>query len=131
MFDKEMTIVVLNALLDECGNFVSSIYGKKEATPFSELWSFYKIEETRLKAKSDVGSNEKVKAYDAMTKRKGKFRMFDPRKKKKIDMSKIQYYECNAYGHFKRNCLNSRRTTRRERKEVKPMLLKKWKNLKR
>jgi len=31
---KEMTTVVLNALLEEWGNFTSSIYGKKEATPF-------------------------------------------------------------------------------------------------
>lgn len=52
--DKEMTVVVLNALLDEWGNFVSSIFGKKEATPFCELWSLCKIEETRLKAKSDI-----------------------------------------------------------------------------
>ena len=37
MSDKEMTTVVLNALPDEWVNFVSSIYGKKEATPFSEL----------------------------------------------------------------------------------------------
>lgn len=35
MSDKEMTTVVLNALLDEWGNFVSSIYGKKETTPFN------------------------------------------------------------------------------------------------
>jgi len=34
MSDREMTIVVLNALLEERGNFTSSIYGKKEATPF-------------------------------------------------------------------------------------------------
>ena len=37
MFDKEMTTVALNALLDEWGNFVSSIYGKKEATLFNEI----------------------------------------------------------------------------------------------
>ena len=49
MSDKEMTTVVLNALPDEWGNFISSIYGKMEATPFNELWSLCKIEETRLK----------------------------------------------------------------------------------
>jgi len=35
MYDKEMTIIVLNALLEEWSNFTSSIYGKKEATPFN------------------------------------------------------------------------------------------------
>ena len=49
MSDKEMNTAELNALPDEWGNFVSSIYGKKEATPFSELWSLCKMEETRLK----------------------------------------------------------------------------------
>ena len=68
MFDREMTTVVLNALLEEWGNFTSSIYGKKEATPFQDLWSLCKIEESRLKAKSDVGG------------RKAKFGKFDSRK---------------------------------------------------
>jgi hypothetical protein len=36
MSDKEMTTIVLNTLLEEWGNFTSSIYGKKEATPFNE-----------------------------------------------------------------------------------------------
>lgn len=72
MSDKEMTIVVLIALLEEWGNLVSSIYGNKEATPFSELWSLCKIEETRLKAKSDVGLNEQVQAFAVMARRKGK-----------------------------------------------------------
>ena len=56
--DLEITTCVLNALADEWGNFVSSIYGKKEATTFSELWSLCRIEETRLEEKSNVGSNE-------------------------------------------------------------------------
>jgi len=34
MFDEEMNRVVLNALPEEWSNFTSSIYGKKEATPF-------------------------------------------------------------------------------------------------
>ena len=58
MSDREMTTVVLNASLEEWGNFTSSIYGKKEATPFQDLWSLCKIEESRLKAKSDVGASE-------------------------------------------------------------------------
>ena len=47
-----------------------TFYGKKEATPFNELWSSCKSEESRLKAKSDVGSNEQVQAYAAMARRK-------------------------------------------------------------
>ena len=43
MFDKEVTTIVINALLEEWSNFTSSIYGKKEATPFQDLWSLSKI----------------------------------------------------------------------------------------
>ena len=70
MPDKEMTTIVLNALLEEWGNFISIIYRKKEATPFKYLGSLCKIEETRLKEKSDVGSNEQTQAYAAMAKEK-------------------------------------------------------------
>ena len=54
IFDTKRTTVVLNALPKEWGNFTSSLYGKKEATPFQDLWSLCKIEETRLKAKVDT-----------------------------------------------------------------------------
>lgn len=50
MSDREMTTIVLNALPEESGNFVSCIYGNKETILFYELWSLRKIEETRLKA---------------------------------------------------------------------------------
>ena len=53
--DTKMTTVVLNALPKEWGNFTSSLYEKKEATSFHDLWSLCKIEETRLKANTDIG----------------------------------------------------------------------------
>ena len=87
MFDREMTTIVLNALPDEWGNFVSSIYGKKETTQFNDLWSLCEIEETRLKAKNDVGSSEQTQSSEAMERKKGKSRKIF---QKKIDMSKIQ-----------------------------------------
>ena len=76
MSEREMTIVVLNGLPEDWGNFTSSIYAKKEATPLSELWSLCKIEETRLKVKDDVGSKEQ--SFSTMAKKKGKFGKFCP-----------------------------------------------------
>lgn len=35
--DKEMTTIVLNALLEELENFTSNIYGNKKTTPFNEI----------------------------------------------------------------------------------------------
>jgi len=97
MSDREMTTIVFDALLYEWRKFVSSIYGKKETTPFSDFWSLCKIEESRFKAKNDVGSTEQTQAYATPTRKKGKFGKFEPRKKfhKIFDMSKIQCYECN------------------------------------
>lgn len=86
MSDREMITIVLNALPDEWGNFVSNIYGKKETTPFNNLWSLFKIKETRLKAKNDVGSSEQTQAYASMAKKKGKSRKGF---QKNTDMSKI------------------------------------------
>jgi len=105
MSNPHITTCVLNALPDEWGTFVPRIYGKKEATPFTDIWELCKIEEIILKAKNDVGSNEKTQAFIAMARKKGKFGRLEPRKKfqKKIDMSKIQCYECNEYGKFNRN----------------------------
>ena len=60
MSNKEISTIVLNALPEEWGNFTSSIYGKKEATPFNELWSLCKIEETSVKEKSYVGDRKSV-----------------------------------------------------------------------
>ena len=78
MFDNEMTTVVLNALPEEWGNFTSSLYQKKEATPFHDLWSLCKIEETRLKAKADTGPSEENHAFAASYRKKGRFENFGP-----------------------------------------------------
>ena len=93
MSNTEMTTLVLNALPKEWGNFTSSLYGEKETTPFQDLWSLCKIAETRLKAKVDVGPNERNQAYVAMARRKGKFGMFGPQKKRK-NMAKVRCYGC-------------------------------------
>ena len=106
MSGQEMTTIVLNALPNELGNFVSSIYGKKETTPFNDLRSLCKIEETRLKEKNDVRSSEQTQAYAAMARKKG---MSRKKFQKKIDMSKILCYESMNMGISKVIVLNSRR----------------------
>ena len=103
-----MTTVILNALPEGWGNFTSSIYGKKEARPFSDLWSLCKIEETRLKGKVDIGWKEESQAYVAMSRRKGRFGKFGPLNIKR-NMDKIRCYGCNTCGHYKKYCPKSQR----------------------
>ena len=89
--DSEMTTVVLNALPKEWGNFTSSLYGKKEATPFHDLWSLCKIEETRLKGKVDTGSSEGNQAFAATFRKKGRFGKFGPQNKR-INMDNVRCF---------------------------------------
>lgn len=109
-----MTTIVLNALPEDWGNFTSSIYAKKEAIPLSELWYLCKIEETRLKAKDDVGSKEQE--FATMAKRKGKFKKFGPRRTINRDMSKVQFFGCQEYGHYKRDFSKSKKENNKKRK---------------
>ena len=115
MFNREMTIVVLNALPEEWGNFTSSFYVKKEATSLSDMWSLCRTKETRLKAKEDMGSKEQ--AFATMAKRKGKFGKFGPRRTNNKDMSKIQCFGCQEYGHYKRNFPKLKKDNNNKRKK--------------
>lgn len=61
MSDQEMTMIVLNALPEEWGNFTASIWAKKEASSLNDLWAICKVEEARLKAKEDIAVSPKSK----------------------------------------------------------------------
>ena len=62
------------------------------------------MEETKLKEKDGIDPNGNSQAFAAKVKKlkKRKFRKFEPRQKK-INISKIQLFKCNDYGHFKRD----------------------------
>lgn len=51
-----------------------------------------------------------------MAKRKGKFGKFVPRRTNNKDMSKIQCFGCQEYGHYKRNCPKLKKDTNNKRK---------------
>ena len=51
-----------------------------------------------------------------MAKRKGKFGKFGPQRTNNKDMSKIQCYGCQEYGHYKRICPNLKRDDNNKRK---------------
>ena len=56
---------------------------KKEATPFQDIWSLCKIEETRLKSKADTISSDRNQAFASMSKKKGRFGKFGPQNKRR------------------------------------------------
>lgn len=107
MSDQEMTIIVLNALPKEWGNFTTSIWAKKEASSLNDLWAICKVEEARLKAEEDIAVGPKEQAFATRFKRKGKFGKFERfghQQHPKKDMSKIQSSKCHEYGHYRRDC---------------------------
>ena len=97
MSNTEMTEVVLEALPDEWGNFSSGLYGKKEATPFHDLGSLCKIEETRLKDKGVTRSSEGNQAFVAMSRKKGRFSNFGPQNRRR-NIDKAQFFGCDEFG---------------------------------
>ena len=103
MSDTKMTTLVLNALLEEQGNFTSGLFWKKEATPFHNLGSLCKIEEIRLKAKANTESSEGNQAFAAMSRKKGRFSKFGPQSRRR-NMDKARCFGCDKLGHYNRNC---------------------------
>lgn len=82
--------------------------------------------------KNDVGSNEQIQAYAVMTKRKGKFGKFEPRMKFKRKLTCLKSSAMNVMNMVisKEIVLNAKGTTRKGRKEMKPMSSKKQNNRK-
>lgn len=66
--DSEVTICVLNALPPEWSSFATIIYFKKILNPFDELWCQCILEESRIKVKYDIGSDEQSQAFLARVK---------------------------------------------------------------
>jgi hypothetical protein len=61
------------------------------------------LEESRIKVKDDIGSDGQSQAFLARVKKlkKGKFG-----KAKKKDISKVQCFGCNEFGHSRRDFPN-------------------------
>ena len=52
-----------------------------------------------------------------MAKRKGKFGKFGTQRKGKRDMSKVPFFGCQVYGHYKRNFPNFKKDNNKRKQE--------------
>lgn len=95
-----MATCVLNVFPIEWSSFATSVYSRKDTTPFNELWA-------------QCIFNEKYQAFVVKSKKKKKGKI--GKSKGKQDMSKIQCLRCNEYGHFKRDCPNMKKNERKAR----------------
>ena len=73
--NNEMISVILNALIDEQRNLMST--REEEVIPFIKLWSLCKVEEDGMKKESDKRSDRREQL---VTRWKGKFGKFEEEK---------------------------------------------------
>jgi hypothetical protein len=99
--EKELVNIVLNGLPKTWDAFSTSMNTRKEYPTFEELWTCCAQEESRISAKE-----KPQKKYDdqAFTTRFNNFRNKRKFSYQEKDMSKIQYFNCRKYGHYKNHC---------------------------
>jgi hypothetical protein len=101
-----MVNIVLNGIPKTWDAFAASVNTRKEYSRFEELWTCCAQEESRISAKEEPQNK-----YDdqAFTTRFNNFRnknKFGSRKKQnqEKDMSKIQFFNSQKYGHYNNHC---------------------------
>jgi hypothetical protein len=104
--EKELVNIVLNGLPKTWDAFSASMNTRKEYPTFEELWTCCAQEESRISAKE-----KPQKKYDdqAFTTRFKNFRnkiKFGSKRKtnQEKDISEIQCFNCQKYGHYKNHC---------------------------
>jgi len=88
----------------------------KETPSFEQLWNSCSQKEMRI---SLVTNNEEEKvsnAYSAYDKKRNFKKSKGPRRK--VDMSKIECYQCHRMGHSKSDCLDNPKNKKRNRDQA-------------
>jgi hypothetical protein len=115
--DRELVLTILNNLPKHWEPFLQSISGREKLSTFDRLWTDCTQEEIRLRARGVEDSpHDENHALTLHTKKGGRFKRnfrqtFKDEKTsstssydQRNDMSKIQCFGCDKYGHFERNC---------------------------
>jgi hypothetical protein len=104
--EKELVNIVLNGLPKTWDAFVASMNTRKEYPTFEELWTCCAQEESRISAKVKPQNKYDDQAFTTRFKDFTNKRKFGSRKKtnQEKDMSRIQCFNCQKYGHYKNHC---------------------------
>jgi hypothetical protein len=115
MSDRELVLTTLNNLPKSWEPFLQSISGREALPTFDRLWTDCTQEELRLRNRGVEDSSEENHALALHTKKGGKFKRnfrqtFKGEKSssnpgyQRRDVSEIQCFRCDNYGHYARNC---------------------------
>jgi hypothetical protein len=104
--EKELVNIVLNGLPKTWDAFSASMNTRKEYPTFEELWTCCAQEESRISAKEKPQKKYDDQAFTTRFKDFRNKRKFGSRKKtnQEKDMSRIQCFNCQKYGHYKNHC---------------------------
>jgi hypothetical protein len=100
--EKELVNIVLNGLPKTWVAFAASMNTRKEYPTFEELWICCAQEESRINAKEKPQKKCDDQAFTARFKNFRKKNKFGSRRKpnQEIDISEIQCFNCQKYGHY-------------------------------
>jgi hypothetical protein len=115
MSDRELVLTTLQNLPKSWEPFLQSISGREALPTFDRLWTDCTQEELRLRNRGVEDSSEENHALALHTKKGGKFKRnfrqtFKGEKSssnpgyQRRDVSEIQCFRCDNYGHYARNC---------------------------
>jgi hypothetical protein len=115
MSDRELVLTTLQNLPKSWEPFIQSISGREALPTFDPLWTDCTQEELRLRNRGVEDSSEENHALALHTKKGGKLKRnsrqtFKGEKSssnpgsQRTDVSEIQCFKCDKYGHLARNC---------------------------
>jgi hypothetical protein len=115
---KELVNIVLNGLPKTWDAFAANMNTRKEYPTFEELWTCCAQEESRISAKEKPQKKYDDQAFTTRFKNFRNKRKFGSRRKsnQEKDISKVQCFNCQKYGHYKNHCLELKK--RKEKHEA-------------
>jgi hypothetical protein len=98
--------IVLNGLPKTWDAFAASMNTRKEYLTFEELWTCCAQEESRINEKEKPQKKYDDQAFTARFKNFRNKRKFGSRRKanQEKDISEIQCFNCQKYGHYRNQC---------------------------
>jgi len=121
---RELIMMTLNGFPSSLELFIQSISGWSKFPKFDRLWTDFTQEDTILEARGILHGTQHEENH-ALTshakKGKGKRRKFhgrkgkveisspNPKQKKNKDLSHIQWFGCQKYGHYAKKCRRSKK----------------------
>jgi hypothetical protein len=104
--ENELVNITLNGLPKTWDAFVASMNTKKEYPTFEKIWTCFAQEESRISAKENPKRSTMIRHSQQGSNISGTKKSLAPGRKKnqEKDMSRIQCFNCQKYGHYKNHC---------------------------